>query len=224
MLRPRTIQAAMLAAVMLMHPYRPHAEVVDVDEPDGGPVAAIWRVHQVDLVYHSLNVYYACDSLGEKIGDILRALGAHRRMAVKIRCGRREFVNNTVARITFAAPTEATQDAVDRATTFDARTRLAARVRRIRLPTPADIKRFPAEWRTVSLTADRNLRLGPGDCDLLRAMGEHVFPRISVRIDKSNLRCFGPATRFGPLLQISALMPAPLPDGESGSGSALERR
>lgn len=199
-----TFAAAILACSSPAHIAHAHAHA---DEADGDDVAAIWRIHQVDFVYHSASVYYACDALQEKIAAILRAVGAHRRITVDIRCAGGNLVNYAPARVTLATPVEATPAAVRTATTFSSREHLIARMRNLTLPTAADIERFPARWRSVTLSRRRGLRLDSGDCDLLSALGRQVFPQLSIYVDKRRLRC--PAAKLRPQLEVVALMPIP---------------
>lgn len=173
----------------------------------GEPVDAIWRVQRVDFIYRSADVYYSCTALQSKIGAILKAVGAHHRIAIDVGCINGELVNNAFARVTVAMPAEATQENVVAATTFDSRAQLVARVRGVRLPTAADIERFPAAWQTVSLSRHRSLRLDSGDCDLLRSMHQQLFPRLLIRASQQRLRCTGSTTRMRPSLEVTALMP-----------------
>ena len=177
----------------------------DADAADGD-VAAIWRIHQVEFVYRSANVYYACDSLQEKIGAILRAVGAHQRIVVNIGCANGDFVSFALVHLTLATPVEATPEAVATATTFTSREQLIARVRNERPPTAADIVRFPARWRPVTLSRRAGLHLDSGDCELLKALGTQVFPRLSIRVEKRRLRCAS-SSKLRPRLEVVALMP-----------------
>lgn len=210
-LRVAPLAAAVLAALLSWSSLRANATTgeVLVDET----VDAIWRIQRFDFTYRSSTVYYSCRALQAKVGAILRAVGAHQRVAVDVRCMGGEFVRYAFVRVTLAVPAEATQASVTAATTFDPRAQLVARLRHIRLPTATDIERFPAAWQTVSLSGHRNLRLDSGDCDLLRGMREQIFPKLSVRVARDGLRCSpGTATRVRPKLEVTALMPAPPPD------------
>src|SRR5688572_8950682 len=77
-------------------------------EPDAGPVDAIWRVQNLDVVYHSTRMHYSCHGLQTKITAILRAVGAHERVNVSGDCMSGDFVNHSSTQISFAAPVEAT--------------------------------------------------------------------------------------------------------------------
>lgn len=204
MLRLRCTAPVTLAAVATMLGSAPCVGADSGDET----VDAIWRIQRVDFTYRSADVYYSCSALQSKIGAILKAVGAHQRIAVEIQCMSGELVNNALARVTLAMPAEATQENVVAATTFDSRAQLVARLLKMRLPTATDIERFPAIWQTVALSSHRGLRLDPGDCDLLRGMHEQVFPRLSIRATHRGLRCTtGSATKIRPKLEVTALMP-----------------
>jgi len=180
----------------------------EIAQAADGPIEAIWRVQRFDFIYRSTDVYYACHVLPLKIGAILTALGAHDRVVVDIDCMGRAFVNRAHARVTLATPIAATPANLRVATTFDARTRLLARVRKIELPAAADVERFPASWRTISLGSRSDPRLEAGDCDLLRALREQIFPKLPIRMAREGLRCVaGGSTRIRPRLEATALMP-----------------
>lgn len=213
MLRPPRVAPlapSLLAAALCC--VSPDADANTGDDADEATVNAIWRVQHFDFTYTSSNVYYSCGALQRKVGAILRAVGAHHRVAVDVHCMGGDFVRFAFVRVTLAVPAEATQEAVIAATTFDARAQLVARLRKLRLPTAEDIPRFPAAWKTVSLTRNRALRLESGDCDLLRGMRDQLFPKLSIRVSSGGLRCTpGVATRMRPKLEVTALMPAPSP-------------
>jgi hypothetical protein len=175
-------------------------------------VEAIWRIQRVEFMYNSRDVYYSCDALQYKIGAILRAVGAHHRgVRVELRCMGR-FVNHASGRVTVAVPAQATEENVIAATTFDAQTQLLARMRKVPLPTPADIERFPASWQSVSLSRQRGLKLESGDCDLLQALRRQVFPTMPIHIVSEGLHCGLGAGGMRPKLDVMALKPVPTAD------------
>jgi hypothetical protein len=210
LLRVAPLAVAVLAALL---PWTsPRANAITGEAVFDETVDAIWRIQRFDFTYSSPTVYYSCRALQAKIGAILHAVGAHQRVAVDVQC-MGDFVRYAFVRVTLAVPAEATQSAVNAATTFDTRAQLVARLRHLRLPTAADIERFPAAWQTVSLSRHRSLHLDSADCDLLRGMREQIFPKLSVRVARDGLRCSsGSATRIRPKLEVTALMPTPTPD------------
>ena len=67
---------------------------------------------------------------------------------------------------------------------------------------PMTSRAFRRAGARVALTRSPPLSLGPGDCDLLRAMRDDVFPRLRVRVVSSGLHCGGGAnTRITPRIQ-----------------------
>jgi hypothetical protein len=172
-------------------------------------IAAIWQIERIEFVYHSSTVRYSCGNLQRRIAAILQAVGAHSTIGVDLGCRSGDLVRHANVRLTLAVPVEATEENVRVATDFDTRDELVARLWQKQLPSANDIARFPASWRTVALARSPPLSLGSGDCDLLRAMRDDVFPRLRVRVVSSGLHCGGGAnTRITPRIQVNALMPS----------------
>lgn len=148
------------------------------------------------------------DSLERKITSILHAVGAGSPMSISARC-LGAVTNNASVRIVVGVPVEATPENVRIETTFDARTKLAARLRNWQLPTHTTIRRFRAEWTTVSLSRSDRLDLRPEDCDLLRDMSEQIFPQLAIRVTKGRLFCTPNSPPLGgPRLEVKALLPS----------------
>jgi len=170
------------------------------------PIVAIWQTQTLTFDYQSMSTVYSCAQLGQRIGTILRAIGA-RNVVVEMQCGG-AAIAGARADIVVAMPIEATEENVRAATTYDARDRLIARLQNLEPLTANDIARFPANWRQIPLSRDRRLRLESGDCDLLRRLHEQVFSRLPVRVTRIFLNCTpGSATRVRPTLEIEALIP-----------------
>lgn len=185
------------------------AEEDEVDSPQGATIDAIWHLERIDFAYHSSTVRYECGALQRRIAEILHSVGAHARVGVELTCASGDMVRHAGAHITLAVPVEATAENVAAATDYDTRAELVARLRNEQLPSANDIERFPASWRTVALTRNPPLSLGPTDCDLLRSMRDQVFPRLRVRVVSSGLNCGGGSdTRIQPRIHVNALMPS----------------
>jgi hypothetical protein len=181
---------------------------VAAEAPTDTPIVAIWQIERIDFVYSSTTVRYSCGNLQRRIAEILQAVGANARMGVELGCNSGELVRYANVHLTLAVPVEATEENVRAATDFDTHDQLVARLHQSQLPSANDIVRFPASWRTVALTRSPPLSLGPGDCDLLRAMRDDVFPLLRVRVVSSGLRCGGGAdTRIPPRIHVNALIP-----------------
>jgi hypothetical protein len=172
-------------------------------------IVAVWKVHQIEFAYESPNIGYECESLQKRVAQILQAVGAYSKMVVETtHCKRREQVRRTDIRVTVAMPVEATEENLRTAAEFNAREEIVARIREEPLPA-ADVKRFRAAWRTVTLSNSAPAKLVAGDCDLVRALRDQVFPRINVRVVGSGMNCgAGPDTRIQPKMRVQALMPA----------------
>jgi hypothetical protein len=177
--------------------------------PPAATVVAIWQIERIDFVYNSTSVRYSCGNLQRRIAAILQAVGAHSKIGVELGCSSGEMVRYATVHLTLAVPVEATDENIRAATDYDTRDELVARLQHKQLPGTNDVERFTATWRTVALTRSPPLSLGPGDCDLLRAMRDDVFPRLRVRVVSSGLRCGGGAdTRIPPRINVNALMPS----------------
>lgn len=181
-------------------------------------VDAIWVGQRLEYTYESFNTYYSCSSLQAKLTSILRAVGAHEKSIVQVRCLGGRLVNHAHAQIIAIKPLEATPENVAAATTYDSRTELLARVKNVQLPTANDIERFPASWHTLSLHR-RDMDLGSGDCELLRDFSNKVFPQLAIQIVGSGLRCTdGVALRMNTKLVVTALMPTQaIPVAQAGN-------
>jgi hypothetical protein len=173
----------------------------------GAPLDAIWRIQEFDFHFRTSQRYHSCASLHQKISGILTAVGAGS-VIVKLSCSKDQLTNDAYARVAAAAPVSASPANIEAATTFDSRQALLARLREVQLPKAEDITRFPAEWRTVSLTRMAALHLGPSDCELLEGMNEQIFPHLSIRVVRKRLSCGSPAvlSPARPVLVVEALI------------------
>lgn len=179
------------------------------EAPPAATVVAIWQIERIDFAYNSTSVRYSCGNLQRRIAAILQAVGAHSKVGVELGCRSGEMVRSATVHLSLAVPVEATEENIRAATSFGTRDELVARLQQKQLPGANDIERFTATWRTVALTRSPPLSLGPGDCDLLRAMRDDVFPRLRVRVVSSGLRCgSGADTRIPPRIQVNALVPS----------------
>lgn len=172
-------------------------------------IDAIWHVERIAFVYSSTTVRYECGALQRRIAAILHAVGAHERVGVELGCRSGDLVRRASANVTLAIPVEATAENLAAETDYDTHDELIARLRQEQLPSASDIEHFSASWRTVSLTRSPPLSLGAGDCELLRAMRDQVFPHLHVRVVSSGLNCGGgPDTRIQPRIHVNALVPS----------------
>jgi hypothetical protein len=173
---------------------------------DEAVVEAVWKPQRVNFVYRGYSTLYSCRSLQEKLEKILRTVGARGRIELRAYSCDDEVA---IARfqIALTSPVEATPENVQELTTYDARDELIARVRGERLASAEDLPRFPAVWKTISFARSREMKLAPGDCELVQQLRRHILPRMAVQIVNDQVRC----SQFGnigkPQLTVSALVP-----------------
>lgn len=173
---------------------------------DESVVEAVWKPQRMNFVYHGYSTLYSCGGLQQKLEKILTTVGA--RGGIELRAYSCDDAL-AIARfqIELTSPVEATPQNVAQLTTYDARDELAARVNGAQLPSAEDLPRFPAVWKTISFARSRQMRLAPGDCELVLQLRRHILPRMSVQIVRDQVRC----SQFGnigkPQLTVSALVP-----------------
>lgn len=171
------------------------------------PVHAIWRQHQLLFVYNSFRVQYSCSGLRTKIGSILKAMGAHRDVAVDVNCDDNDLVSLAQMMVTFKLPVIASEANVRAATTYTTEQELVARLRRVQLPSATDLPRFTAQLRTVTVTRDRRLSLDSGDCDLLEGVRDQLLPKLGISVTEKGFRCYSDGSRVRPKFEVATLVP-----------------
>lgn len=171
-------------------------------------VTAVWRQQSLEFAYQGTTTAYSCDTLQRRLEAILRSVGA--RDGISIVMQRCIDQADAVMQITLESPVEATAANVAAVTQHTSVDELVAKVRNEALPTPENIERFPAEWKTVSMSRDRTLKLESGDCELVKQLRRDVFPHMAIRIVRENLRCSVAFGNLGqPQLSVAALVAAP---------------
>jgi len=175
-------------------------------------VEAVWKVQSLSFAYSGYATVYTCDALLDKVRDILRTLGA--RDTLRIRSlGCSDLVTHGRMEITLESPVEATPENIEALTTYDSKEQLVARVRNEHLASAEDVHRFPATWKTISMTRDRSLKLGPSDCELVEQLRRDVLPHMSIRVDYDRLRCSAVFGNIGqPQLRVAALVAVQEPE------------
>lgn len=184
------------------------AGVANAQSPaDESVVEAVWKPQRMNFVYRGYSTLYSCRGLQEKLQKILTTVGARGGIELRAYSCNDEL---SIARfqIALTSPVEATPENVEQLTTYDAHEELVARVRGERLATAEDLQRFPAVWKTISFARSRDMKLAPGDCELVQQLRRHILPRMAVQIVNDQVRC----SQFGnigkPQLTVSALVPA----------------
>jgi hypothetical protein len=195
------VNLARAAAVMLA------AGLANAQSPaDESVVEAVWKPQHVNFAYHGYSTLYSCGGLQQKLEKILRTVGA--RGGIELRG---YSCDDTLAiarfQIVLTSPVEATPENVEQLTTYDPQQELVARMRGERLPSAEELPRFPAVWKTISFARSREMRLEPGDCELVLQLRRHILPRMAVHVVNDRVRC----SHFGnigkPQLTVSALVP-----------------
>jgi hypothetical protein len=169
-------------------------------------VEAVWKPQQLNFVYRGYSTLYSCRSLQDKLHKILTTVGANGDIAMRTySCS--DALSVASFQIVLASPVEATPENVEQLTTYDTHDELVARMHGQRLASGEDLQRFPAVWKTISFARSRDMKLAPGDCELVLQLRRHVLPRMSVHVISDDVRCspFGNIGR--PRLTVSALVP-----------------
>lgn len=190
------------AAVLLLAASVANAQA----QPDEVVVEAVWKPQRMNFVYHGYSTMYSCSGLQEKLEKILMTVGA--RGGIQLRTYSCDDEMATARfQIVLASPVEATPENVEALTTYDSQDELLARVRGERLASAEDVQRFPAVWKTISFARNREMRLAPGDCELVQQLRRHILPRMSVQIVNDQVRCSSFGNIGKPRLTVSALVP-----------------
>ena len=171
-------------------------------------VEAVWKVQSLSFAYSGYATIYSCDALLDKVRAILQILGA--RETLRIRSwGCTDMVTHGRMDITLESPVEATPENILALTTYDSTQELVARMRNEQLTSAEDVRRFPATWKTISMSRDRQLKLGPSDCELVDQLSRDVLPRMAIRVEHDRLRCSAVFGNIGqPQLRVAALVAA----------------
>ena len=172
-------------------------------------VEAVWKVQSLSFAYSGYATVYSCNALLDKVSEILQSLGA--RDTLRIRSvGCTDMVTHGRMEITLESPVEATPENIEALTTYDSKQELVARMRNEQLAGAEDVQRFPATWKTVSMSRDRQLKIGPSDCELVEQLRRDVLPRMSIRVEYDRLRCSAVFGNIGqPQLRVAALVAVP---------------
>lgn len=199
--RGRSIQFAWAAVLVLA------AGVANAQSAaDEAVVEAVWKPQRMNFVYRGYSTLYSCRGLQDKLQKILTTVGARGRIELRTYSCDDELA---IARfqIALTSPVEATPENLEQLTTYDSRDELVSRVRGELLASAEDLPRFPAVWKTISFARSRQMKLAPGDCELVLQLRRHILPRLAVQIVKDQVRC----SEFGnigkPQLTVSALVP-----------------
>lgn len=174
--------------------------------PDAPVVEAVWKPQRINFVYRGYSTLYSCGGLQDKLEKILTTVGARGDIELRAYSCDDQL---SVARfqIALASPVEATPENVAALTSYETRDELVARVRGERLASAEDLQRFPAVWKTISFSRSRELKLAPGDCELVLELRRQILQRMSVQVVTDRVRCSPFGNIGNPRLTVSALVP-----------------
>ena len=180
-------------------------------------VRAVWKSQAIHFEYVGRTTAYSCGTLVAKIRQVLGAIGVRDVNVAANSCR----VNTTVGeptlqiaslQVDFSSPAPATPLVMRELAKDAGRRELLQRLGAPVRPT----QEFPAVWQTVDLAADRHLRLGSGDCELLRQLTRQVFKKIAVEVVARDSSCSASPQRLSkPKLKLRTLTPA---DGNADYG------
>lgn len=171
------------------------APVVQAQQPapsDAGTVSAVWVEREVNFTYMGYTTHYSCDGLRDKVGWILRELGARRGFTVKARnCFE---VNGPEripgVRIVAALPAEATPERLGQLAEQAAKQELATRVKGGAAAGSSEgTAQFPARRKRVEFRSTSTGYLQDGDCELFEQLRDRVFPELGVEVVEQRLHC-----------------------------------
>ena len=167
-------------------------------------VSAGWKVQEIRYSYVGFTTAYSCDAAEDKIKDILVVLGAHPSTRVQAQgCNFNHPSRNFFVNITTASPAPA----AEAATPASGKSRQEL-LQRLGTKNPVGSDQFPAVWKSVDLSKDRQLDLKPGDCELMEGLKQNVLPKLSVKIEDDQVQCTPHQVDIStPELKVSALVP-----------------
>jgi len=186
----------------------------EVAQPSQAPAQAVWKQQSVRFHFQSFTTFYSCSSLEEKMKRILVALGANEATSVRSRgCTVRDEISRMPSlEIELISPVEATPAALAELNKTKSTRELAARVRGDSAKADKMAAQFPAQWRRVSFSRGQ-LRLEPGDCELIEQVKRRVLPKLAVKIVTDEVRCLShQLSSAQPRLVVDVLVEMPTPD------------
>jgi hypothetical protein len=167
-------------------------------------IEAVWKPQRATFSFVSPTTFYSCGELENRLRSVLIVLGAHEEMVVdRSQCSRDGGMR---LHITFMSPIEATSENVRALTTLATEEHLIARLKGIELPAAEDLRRFPAEWQSVSISNDRRLRLRASDCELIEQIRRQLLSHLALRNVSRRLVCSHGNFARPPPLTMSALV------------------
>jgi len=150
-------------------------------------VKAVWQVQDIHFQYIGFTTQYSCDSLRDKMREVLKQLAVREDTLVSV-AGCTEMsgpAKNPSLRIVVAhaVPEAGFKPGEKRAEL------LALMQRKSKTAVPGD-EPFDAVLRTVVLKSKSGLGSGAaGDCELLEQTRRFLLPKLGVKVVKDDMRC-----------------------------------
>jgi hypothetical protein len=145
-----------------------HGDPVEAVQP---AVEARWVEHYVQFDYLGLTTYYTCNSLRDKLIELLRVVGARRDLTV--RTSGCSLGNGTVSPI------------------IHARMEFRSLVPAPPEPSAPDLPALPipSHWTKVMITERKPRGIALGDCELVEQFRDRVLKTLEVRNAEIDLAC-----------------------------------
>lgn len=180
----------------------------------GDVIQSLWQPQEIRYSYVAFTTAYGCDAFEDKVRIILKALGAHPQTTVRTNgCDFNRPAMNFFVTITTATPvlaSEANAQSIRLGSRTESQQKL---LERLGVKSPVSTDAFPAQWKTVELSADRKLDIQPGDCELLEGLRDQVLPKLNIKVLSDTVRCIPKQLSIlPPKLEVSALVPLPSAD------------
>jgi hypothetical protein len=212
-------RALLAGAAVAMMVGLPAMAAENAASAQSAPVRAIWKPQKIIFNYQSFSTFYSCDSLEEKLEQILRQVGAN--VVVRVRsadCGRGP-VRMPRAEIQLVAPVEATPEALAELKKGETQRELIARIRGNLAEAEAANEQFPAQWVRVNVgRGKRAANLESGDCELVEQVRKRILPQLAVRVVEHDPPCPPNSPSLSrPKLVVDALVEMPKPDDVAGN-------
>lgn len=180
----------------------------------GDVVQSLWQPQEIRYSYVAFTTAYNCHAFEDKVRDILKALGAHPETKVRTTgCDFNEPAMNFFVTITTATPVlanEANAKSIRLGSRSESQQKL---LERLGVKSSVSTDAFPAQWKTMELSANRRLNIQPGDCELMEGLRDQVLPKLNIKVISDTVRCIPKQLPLqGIKLEVSALVPLPSAD------------
>jgi hypothetical protein len=159
-------------------------------EPPHAPEAAVWAPRQTRFIFQGFTAHYSCDGLASKVRKALLQLGARPDLTV------REVPCST----SFGRPDPFPGVTIN-----------------MQVLVPLDAKSAPpgappvrTQWKTVTLSLDRDPVFAAGDCELVEQIKQHLLPLFTTRNVNYSSNCIPNQLQVGGTwLRTDVLVPLP---------------